>query len=33
VLGWKPETHFKQLIEEMVDADLQRVKKEQAASR
>jgi GDPmannose 4,6-dehydratase len=33
VLGWKPETHFKQLIEEMVDADLQRVKKEQAALR
>jgi GDPmannose 4,6-dehydratase len=33
VLGWKPQTHFKQLIEEMVDADLQRVKKEQAASR
>jgi len=33
VLGWKPETHFKQLIEEMVDADLQRVKREQAASR
>ncbi|MFL5244911.1 MAG: GDP-mannose 4,6-dehydratase [Gemmataceae bacterium] len=33
VLGWKPLTHFKQLIQEMVDADLQRVKKEQAALR
>jgi GDPmannose 4,6-dehydratase len=30
-LGWKPLTHFKQLIQEMVDADLQRVKKEQNA--
>jgi GDPmannose 4,6-dehydratase len=33
VLGWKPQTHFKQLIQEMVDADLQRVKKEQTSGR
>jgi GDPmannose 4,6-dehydratase len=31
ILGWKPQTHFKQLIQEMVDADLVRVKKEQNA--
>ena len=28
VLGWAPKTTFKQLVEEMVDADLKRVEKE-----
>jgi GDPmannose 4,6-dehydratase len=30
ILGWKPQTTFPQLIREMVDADLQKAKKEKA---